>query len=293
MSRYFGGYPEPPRDIDGDPRLTVLFTKMYDGVVGYFDPDNATREPESNQRDMLYAGVEPFQDKGGVSTVKATLIHELVHMIVHNYKVRQPELRGQKALDESKFVDEGMAVVAEQLGGLGFPAGENVSIGYVFEFLEDNPSAQLNDEGDDYLYGTGYLFVLYLMEQYGQDILRRLTQSEATGFGNVERATGRRATEIFRDWSVALFATGYAADPRFNFKTVKLRGTFDGKPLDGLKVTPAGRLPARDAIKVKPWSIVPVGFAAPRPGANFLLDVEGSGNSGLEATLLDTSTLRN
>ena len=291
-TRYFGTYPAPPSDIDNDARLTVLFTKMYDGVVGYFDPENATREAESNQRDMLYAGVEPFQENSGFNTVKATLIHELVHMIVHNHKVWGPEKRGQKALDENKFLDEGMAVVAEQLGGLALPGGEEVSVDYVREFLADNPSAPLIDERDDYLYGTGYLFVLYLMEQHGQDVLRKLTQSNTTGIRNVEQATGRHFGEVFRDWSVALFATDYSADPRYNFKTVKLHATYGNKHLNGLKVTQAANLPVREDVKARPWSIIPIGFKATRPGATLRVEVVGAKGEGLEATLLDTSTLR-
>jgi hypothetical protein len=115
-TRYFGEYPQPPGDIDDDPRLTVLFTKMYDGVVGYFDPENSAPGAESNLRDMLYAGAEMFKDENGIDSLKATLIHELEHMIVFNYKDRLLRLHGQKALDETKFVDEGMAV-ARHIGG--------------------------------------------------------------------------------------------------------------------------------------------------------------------------------
>jgi hypothetical protein len=242
---------------------------------------------------MLYVDAEMFKEESGVAVIKSTLIHELVHMIVFNHKRLQPTLKGGVPIEENAFLNEGMAVVSEQLGGLGLPGVEPTAVSYVFEFLQQNPSAPLiPSEYKDYLYGTGYLFCLYLMEQHGPEILRKLVQSNKAGIENVEQATGRPFTETFRNWAIALFASGFSEDPRYTFKTVDLRGTYLGKRLDGIATTSFDDFPVIESVSTKPWSVIPIHFQAPDAGSTLNLSFTGSNWAGLQATLLDTSTLR-
>ncbi|MBM3268896.1 MAG: hypothetical protein FJZ01_14750 [Candidatus Sericytochromatia bacterium] len=299
-TKYFGDYPLPPNDVDGDPRLTVLFTKMPEGVGGYFNPGDAFKEEVSNARDMLYMSADALK-AGSLSWIKATLIHELYHMINFNHKWVKPVLQGGVPANERPFLNEGIAVLAEQLGGFGLPAQEESAFFFVHEYLAQNPSAQLTADNASpegrYKYGSGYLFNLYLLEQYGPEVLRKLTQSPKAGIENVEMATGRPFADIFRDWAITLYASGYSADPRYNYKSINLRQKFRWSngaetQLDGLAPLDVAEFPDIQAIKAQPWSIIPIRFLAPGPGQSLTISLTGSNWAGLQATVLDAATLR-
>jgi hypothetical protein len=56
--------------------------------------------------------------------------------------------------------------------------------------------------------GGGFLFVLYLEDQAGPDLLRRLTATTLKGVGNVETEYGGDWDDIVADWWSAIYLDG-------------------------------------------------------------------------------------
>jgi hypothetical protein len=61
--------------------------------------------------------------------------------------------------------------------------------------------------------GGGFLFVLYLEDQVGLDLLGRLTTTTRTGVGNVEAEIGRDWEDIVADWWSAIYLDGPGPSP--------------------------------------------------------------------------------
>lgn len=178
--------------VDGDPRLTVLHTDLGGGVAGYFDSRHEFPlhiQPNSNEREMLYmdgVGLRP-----GSPSYMSVLAHELQHAIhwAHDSS-------------EESWVNEGLSEVA------------NVEAGYEPTFIDAflrRPSTQLTfwEElgGSIPHYGAATLFMLYLLEHYGDEgSLRSLIANPADGVEGISEFLRPHSTtfdEVYADWLAA------------------------------------------------------------------------------------------
>ena len=178
--------------VDGDPRLTVLHTDLGGGVAGYFDSRHEFPlhvQPNSNEREMLYmdgVGLRP-----GSPTYMSVLVHELQHAIhwAHDSS-------------EESWVNEGLSEVA------------TVEAGYEPTFIDaflQSPSTQLTfwEElgGSIPHYGAATLFMLYLLEHYGDSgSLRSLIANPADGVEGISEFLRPHSTtfdEVYADWLAA------------------------------------------------------------------------------------------
>ncbi|MBI4708691.1 MAG: hypothetical protein HY764_00610, partial [Candidatus Portnoybacteria bacterium] len=71
--------------IDGDPKVTILISRLRDGAAGYFNSaDEYPRSlaPSSNQREMIYLGANYLS----IPRAKGFLAHEFQHLITFYQK---------------------------------------------------------------------------------------------------------------------------------------------------------------------------------------------------------------
>ena len=177
--------------VDGDPRLTVLHTRLGGGVAGYFSARNEFprhTHPHSNEREMLFmdSRIQP-----GSPDYLKVLAHELQHAIhwAHDQ-------------GEDSWVNEGLSEVATEL------------VGYSPSFTEaflSRPQTQLTfwTEGSGSIphYGASTLFMIYLLEHYGDSgSLRALIANPADGVEGISgflQPHGKTFDEVYADWIVA------------------------------------------------------------------------------------------
>lgn len=198
--------------VDGDPRLTVLHTDLGGGVAGYFDSRHEFPlhiQPNSNEREMLYMDGEGFRP--GSPTYMSVLVHELQHAIhwAHDSS-------------EESWVNEGLSEVA------------TVEAGYEPTFIDaflQSPSTQLTfwEElgGSIPHYGAATLFMLYLLEHYGDSgNLRSLIANPADGVEGISEFLRPHSTtfdEVYADWLAANYLDSDTGPYGYSNRDVQVR----------------------------------------------------------------------
>jgi hypothetical protein len=135
-------------------------------------------------------------------------LHEFQHMI--NF-VQHVLVHGGSPEDD--WVDEGLSKLAEELGGRSFLPGDTVSFSNyaiadvidAYKYLEATDSHPMvtNTDTDLADVGAGWLFMRYLVDQYGAGISRTLVQTSLTGADNVASATGQPLATLVERWGLA------------------------------------------------------------------------------------------
>ncbi|TAK27925.1 MAG: hypothetical protein EPO21_23185 [Chloroflexota bacterium] len=186
--------------IDGDEHLTVLNAGIP-GVAGYFSMiDEYPRDinPYSNEREIIYMNLS--STRPGTSAYNAVLAHEFAHAIHWNLH-----------RNEESWVSEGLAELAATIAGYK----SNFAATYAA-----NPDTQLNawsmgTSGNGVHYGAGYLFMMYLTQQYGgYEALPDIISQASDGMDGIDAYLTKhdyaaRFDDVFRDWLVA----NYLNDP--------------------------------------------------------------------------------
>ncbi|MDO8524124.1 MAG: peptidoglycan-binding protein [bacterium] len=189
--------------IDNDSRITIVFEQLTKGTAGYFNDGNEylkQQSPFSNEREMIYLSTEIL--KGGLA--KSYLAHEFTHLIFFNQKDR---LQG---VNEDIWLSEAMAEYSPFY--LGYDTqNQNSNLQQRINNFSKKPSDSLtiwdNDEAD---YGIVDMFVQYLIEKYGENILVSSLHSQKTGVDSIDEAllkSGEKKSflQIFNDWAVTVF----------------------------------------------------------------------------------------
>ncbi len=235
----------PAGGRDGDEKVVLVFLTEEsaggDGTFGFFRPvDELTKSqfPDSNQGEILYlnANVAPFD-------LLATLAHEFQHLVRFNQKVVQ---QGTFAgTNEDRTINEGCSVNAEEICGysLTAPGGGN-------SFIFSTSRAYLNAAGSFNLfegfnnggryYGGGYLLVKYFREQFGDAAFVTFNTNTAVGYDNMANVSGVGRYELWRRFSLAMLASGFAGSvpPEALFPSgFTTNGTYDVRDL-GLATLP-------------------------------------------------------
>jgi hypothetical protein len=233
------------RDVDGDGRFAILLTpwlgRLSEGTVslGGFvrgsDFYNEVDPPLGNRCDMMYLNAE-LQPGPHVRTLIA---HEYTHAVTLSEHVFSRYLPDRLGQEEESWLDESIAHLAENLHN------------YSWSNLDYRISAFLSDPEryrlvvDDYYAagiwrghgnrGSTYLFLRWCVDQYGEQILRNLVQTNLCGVESVEVAAGRPFEELYRDWSMALFLSnsGLETRPQEQFHFLSTRNELNGRLLAG------------------------------------------------------------
>jgi len=236
-----------PSDIDQNGRLIMLMTPVVNALVtnadcqtsgfvaGFFTGfDLGSRSPDSNQGEVFYT-VAP--DPGGLSscahtvadierTVPGTFLHEMQHLI--NFSQHVIVHNASEA--EEGWLDEGLSIVAEELGARYYeqrfppPSGRTNPLqlfpdsaqGFIVGLLEnsyhyllkpDTATVTLHSDSDGGLAWRGSVWLLarWLGDLKGEGVYKRLESTALTGTANIEAAAGESFQTLFADFGVALY----------------------------------------------------------------------------------------
>ncbi|MDB5100727.1 MAG: hypothetical protein JWM80_5148 [Cyanobacteria bacterium RYN_339] len=234
----FGGLP-------GGGRITLVVSPAVDnfgklkGHEGYFwARDLIDGQAHGAQRRVLFVSDDYVSYPDVV--VDGVLAHEYQHLL--NY-VRKAAAAG-RTLSEESWLDEGLSVYAQQVAGYGLTGGDRFVALDVADFERRPTEAGLLEWSASHStlsFGQSYLFVHFLVDRYGEAVLRKLVDNPQVGVANVETVTGAPFAELFRDWTVANYTNHYQG--------LDLAANYGGYQLPGF--LPATS-PATGALR--PWS---------------------------------------
>jgi len=216
-------------DIDGDGRLSIVFSPVYPkvGFAGLFNTlhMNPTNPANSNQRDMV--GIwTPHALSGSTSTgekwrmdSRETIAHEMQHAINFSAKVFPNGVfkyaddsnfnANENSYLEAMWLDESLSVGSEARYRLKrIEAGLQTSIheARFDSWAKSSPHSYGLTEWAAVLghYGQKGLFNYYLYEQYGGEKIKAMVQSQATGLNNIEAVYGKTMKELAKGFSMAV-----------------------------------------------------------------------------------------
>lgn len=246
-------------DVDRNGVVIILFSPAVNNltpedqcgtsiITGYFfgiDIDPLFQNDQRSNRGEVFFALAP--DPQGTVTcslsvdlvlrlVPVTFVHEFQHMISYHQHVL---LRSTPS--EILWLNEGLAHVAEELAGLRFAEQGNdllfsrFALGDLFNayiYLQD-PGATflMPTEGTGSLEerGAAWLFLRWLADQYGEDVLRRLVESGRTGSDNVSEAAGAPFAQLATQWFLANYVSdlpNFTAPARLKYTTWRFRTTY-------------------------------------------------------------------
>ena len=238
----------PATDVDGDGRFTILLTSWLsrlgegktrvDGFVRGADMDRRQPAPFGNRADMMYLNA---QLKAGPH-LRTVLAHEYAHAVTFSRKVLDADPRGplDASAEEEGWLDEAIAhLVEDELGfsrsNLDYRISAFLSQPERYRLVVDDYFAAdlFRSHGNR---GATYLFLRWCVDRFGPHLLDILVRAPRRGVANLEAATGAPFAELFRRWTVALYASGL--DPHLaaaldGYRTLNLRGDLDDWVLAG------------------------------------------------------------
>jgi len=200
MTKAFGSEWTP--GIDKDTRITILFHLMKEKKGGYFrsaDEYPRIQIPNSNEKEMIYLNSQNLI----AGNIKSLLAHELTHLITFNQKDKK------YGISEDVWLNEGRAEYAPTL--LGYDKdyeGSNLQK-RVRDFLNQpsNSLTEWRDFPEDY--GAANLFIQYLADHYGIQIISDSLRAPKAGIGSINAVltvNGFREdfSQIFVNWAIAV-----------------------------------------------------------------------------------------
>lgn len=214
--------------IDNDERITILFHQMKTEVAGYFnvgDEYEKIQNPRSNEREMIYLN----SDNIFYELINSYLAHEFVHLITFNQKDRLRGISEEIWLNEAR-ADYGITLLGYDAEYQGSNLQQRVRV-----FME-NPSDSLTEwQNQKKDYGVTNIFIQYLVDHYGQNLLVESLHSNKVGipsldYGLEKNKVEREFWQIFTDWTIAIFVNNCNFGEKFCYKN---------KNLQNLKVTPS------------------------------------------------------
>jgi immune inhibitor A len=229
-NRHFFGSEWTP-GVDNDPHVSI-FNGNVPGVGGYYssaDEYSHLVNPYSNEREMFYINLD--NARPGNDYYDGILAHEFQHMI-HWHTDR----------NEDTWVNEGLSELAAYLNSYDVGAADRI--------FSRTPDTQLTAWANDPNlagpnYGGSYLFMVYFLERFGDEVLRQVVASKAdgiAGFNEVlaDQGLGVTFEDIFADWLIA----NYLDDPslggdRYGYRDLQIERsaidvTYDQYPVQSV-----------------------------------------------------------
>ncbi|OGZ23969.1 MAG: hypothetical protein A2896_01350 [Candidatus Nealsonbacteria bacterium RIFCSPLOWO2_01_FULL_43_32] len=219
LTRTFGSEWSP--GIDKDTRVTVLMHPMKKESGGYFDSSDEypkVQLPESNEREMIYLNAQYLN----TAYAKGFLAHEFIHLITFNQKDRINHVA------EDVWLNEARADYAPTLLGYDTPyEGSNLQR-RVKDFL-DKPSDPLTEWRDAPAdYGVANLFLQYLVDHYGVQVLADSLKMSQTGIQSINAVLSKQGfkedfAQIFTNWTVAVLVNNCQISEKYCYYNENLK----------------------------------------------------------------------
>jgi hypothetical protein len=258
---------------DQDQRVILVFLSSQSiggaGYYGFFNPNDERSQAESpisNVGEILFINADRTKDDlyDGLSTVS----HEFTHLIMWNQKFGRDGTFPEGATLENATIDEGLAVLNEDLSGFSFEGeqgGNSFLLGAVQELLTtglNRPFFQFKGAQSDY--GAGYLLMRYLHDQFGAEKLKEITTSPAAGRENIGSILQQPFPSVFGNFAQAVALNGQpGVAPELSYDELDLNSTYidrDGElyVLEGLQQIGALTFPGNyeSQVTLQPWGTV-------------------------------------
>lgn len=207
--------------VGTDKKLTILFCPMKNDALGYtrtVDGYEKTTNPFSNQREMIYLN----SDKITGPLLKESLTHEFMHLITFNQKERM------YGTVEETWLNEARSEYAVTLLGYNAEDKETYLDKRIGDFINNSSDSLTEWRDSNYDYGIVSLFVHYLVEQYGNEILVDSLHSEKKGIPSINEALLKNKknttfSQMFSDFSIAIYINDCSVSTKYCFKNDKLK----------------------------------------------------------------------
>ncbi|MFA5729978.1 MAG: hypothetical protein WC938_02010 [Candidatus Paceibacterota bacterium] len=206
--------------IDKDTRITILFYSMKENARGYvrnIDEYDRLVNPFSNQREIVYLNVDNITNP----LMKAFLAHEFMHLINFNQK----DLT--QGVSEDIWLNEARAEYAPTL--LGYNNDNN------FDYLSNRIKSFIDNSSDSLVewnnasadYGITSIFVHYLVDQYGLNVLIDSLKSKQVGINSINEAllkegVGDNFNDAFTNFIIAVYLNNCDLSSKYCFKNKNL-----------------------------------------------------------------------
>lgn len=235
LTNFFGNEWRP--GIDKDTRITLLIHQMPEQHGGYTntaDEYPRAQIPKSNEREMIYLNARHIASP---EQGKIFLGHELVHLITFNQKEK---IYG---VTEDVWLNEARAEYAATI--LGYDNEYNGSNLYdrVQKFINKPADSLTEWRETQYDYGVTNLFIQYLVDHYGRDILVDSLKSPKTGIDSINAALKARSfsgnfSEIFNNWAIAVLINDCDLSEKYcyfnaNLQNFRITPLMNYLPLNG------------------------------------------------------------
>lgn len=274
-------------DLDENERVVILFSPAVNaltprgatGFVGgfFFGIDLFPETEGSNSGEIFYTLVpdpdgtfsDPRSKEAILELTPGIAAHEFQHMVHFNQRVL---LLGAEA-NEALWLSEGLAQYAEELvareyADAGDPESEELFRDGARErsrryLAEPEAVSVVISAGQGTLEerGAGFLYVMYLADRFGNELLAGLTRTTGIGVDNVEAETGTQWPLLLSEWwaAVRLDETGVESSPT-EYPSVDLRSFLqDPFPLEAEDLGSGGfeRTGSLPSSSVAYYEIVP------------------------------------
>ncbi|MCG3220761.1 MAG: hypothetical protein H7641_05215 [Candidatus Heimdallarchaeota archaeon] len=197
-------------DIDGVSQVTILLAEQDKFIAGYYSYRNEYASTGStsysNEREMVY--INSFQNFS-VECYLWIIAHEFNHLIWWNNEISA----------EMTTLFEGFAEFTGYYSGClskksFFTSEHSVNRSIDSDYFSDHPEQSLIFWNDNNLnlslahYGKSEMFIFYLFEKYGTDLIHDLIQPDVDGPLGIETALTNAGYDIsfndlFLDWIIA------------------------------------------------------------------------------------------
>ncbi|QRN95060.1 hypothetical protein JRI60_39170 [Archangium violaceum] len=233
--QYFGDF----SDVDQNGKIFIIFSRLLgpDGLLGYVHPADLFTDAEtapygirSNEGDIFYAAT-PSTLSGMTRaryfsvSMPSTMVHELKHQIATSTRVLSVPERPVEEL----WIEEGSAMAAQQLAGLGTQVGEvqpyaRYSLispqGFrtVYASRPEAPQEGLS------IYGYNFLLIWRAAERKGHaQFWRGWSAGPDKGIANLEAHTGSPFPELMLDWATTLMLDHTGLLTGYDYQGINLR----------------------------------------------------------------------
>jgi len=213
--------------IDKDNRITVLFELMNSTEGGYFreaDEYVKLQLPNSNEREMLYMSVSNIDNPN----IKMILGHEFTHLITFNQKNKIFNVEEDTWLNEAR-ADYSSTILRYDDKYEGSNLQKRVK-----DFIENPSDSITNWTSTKYDYASMNLFIHYLVEYYGINILSDSLKSKSVGIESINEALLKNGAkenfaQIFTNWTIALAINDCSQNSEY---------CYSNKNLNDLRISP-------------------------------------------------------
>ncbi|MFZ2969793.1 MAG: hypothetical protein WA063_01450, partial [Minisyncoccia bacterium] len=244
--------------IDGDERITILFTKTQENVGGYFNPNDEYKkenivDEKSNEREMLYLNSIFI----GNERIESFLAHEFQHMITWYHKTKLRNITDDIWLNEAR--SEYSSTV----------------IGYDDNYASSNLRARadnlMGNQTDSltewknkiYDYSSVNLFSQYIADHFGSQIFRTMIGDASVGIQSIEdslKEEGYPETtfrDIFSNWTIANYINNrtFSEDSAYGYMNANLNyDNFHFKPTNSYSIKQGEENSIEISNTLKDWS---------------------------------------